>query len=348
MATTRGSAAAGGSVRSSYSVEEDASGRAARHAAHARTSPGRLVLRNLLHGRPQYALLSLSDLGRAILTNKYDAFTTDLAYANQPSGRLGPIGRLIDRIVLGVDLHADLRDRLRIVTAELVRAVEERRAAGADPVRLLTVPSGLCRDVIAAVGELRGTDPAVAEHLELWAVDLDERGDVIPEAERRCGDAGPGVHFCRADALDEAAMRATLGAGRRFDVINCIGLTPWLSAADVGRLLRFISRDLLAPRGLLLLDNFAPHSTSHTGPHLEIVTAYHDPAVLAGAFRGTGLEVVRERITARTVNTVYVLRASPAQGVGLASEVGAGAHHAGSAVRQDRAHAAGQPGPLRP
>lgn len=281
--------------------------RAARHAAFARTPPGRLVLRNCLRGRPQYALLLLSDYGRAILDRKYDAFTTDLAYVKQPSGRLGPIGRLIDRIVLNVDLHVDLRDRLRIVTAALVRVVEARRAAGADPVRVLTAPAGLCRDLIGAVDRLRRLDRGVTQHLDLWAADLDERGDVIPAAERRCGAAGLAVRFCRTDLLDAEAVSTALGGGR-FDVINCIGFTPWLTMAEIEHLLQFISRDLLVAGGFLIIDNFARHSTSHTGPHLEIYTAYQDPALLTAAFDEAGLQIIQQQVTGRGVNTVYVLQ----------------------------------------
>lgn len=308
MATRTSTAAPDRRTRPSQQPHQDPAPRAARHAAFARTPPGRLVLRNLLRGRPQYLPLLLSDYGRAILAHKYDAFTTDLAYVKQPSGRLGPLGRLIDRIVLNVDLHADLRDRLRIVTAELTQTAQERRQDGAGPVRVLTVPSGLCRDLILAFGGLRLGRSSNAEDPDLWAIDLDERGDVIPEAERRCREAELAVRFCRADLLDGDAVRAALGDDPRFDVVNCIGLTPWLTLAEVERLVRFIGQDLLRPGGYLIVDNFARHSTSHTGPHLEIVTAYHDVASLAVAFANAGLTIVRRHVTARRVNTVYILQ----------------------------------------
>jgi len=35
-----------------------------------------------------------------ILKRKYDAFVTDRAYENQPHGRMGPIGRMVDGFVL--------------------------------------------------------------------------------------------------------------------------------------------------------------------------------------------------------------------------------------------------------
>jgi hypothetical protein len=287
--------------------------RAARHAAHATASPGQLALRNLLRGRPQYTLMLLSDYGRAIMSSKYDAFTTDLAYVKTPSGKLGPVGGLIDRLVLNVDLHTDLRDRLSIVTGELARAVSERHAAGRSPVRLLTVPSGLCRDLIGAVTTLRAAQPEAAVALEPWALDLDERGDVLPEAARRCRAAGFEVRLCREDVMNSRAVRAALRDGRRFDVVSCIGLTPWLTPAEVERLVTFLTAQVLAPGGTLIIDNFSRHSTSHTGAHLEIVTHYHDPAVLAGVFGRAGLEPLRQQTTARGVNTVYTLR-KPAVG----------------------------------
>ena len=326
--TTPTREAAPGAARGAPRPGQDPALRAARHAAFARTGPGRLALRNLVRGRPQYALMLLSDYGRAIMTSKYDAFTTDLAYVKRPSGRLGPVGALIDRLVLGSDLHRDLRDRLRLVTAELAQAIEERhvsrvrrqparppRPAGSTadaspdtpPVRVLTVPSGLCRDLIGAATALREATPEVLPGLELWALDLDERGDVIPEAARRCRAAGLDVRFCRADVLDFAAVRRAAG-DRRFDVINCIGLASWLSLAEVERLVSFFAAELLAPGGTLIIDNFARHSTSYAGPHLEIFIEYHDPAAFEAGITGSGLTLVRRQLTERRVATVYTLR----------------------------------------
>jgi hypothetical protein len=282
----------------------------ARHRQAARTPAGRLALRNLLRGRPQYTLLLLSDYGRAILEHKYDAFTTDLAYVKRPSGKLGPIGAFIDRVVLGVDLHADLRDRLGIVTDELVRAVTERREAGVGPVRVLSAPSGLCRDLIQAATALRGQDPAALQDVEWHALDLDERGDVLPEAERRCRAAGLHVRVHRADLFDTAAVRAAL-ADRPVDVVNCVGLTPWLTLGEVERLVGFFARELIVPGGLLIIDTFARHSTSAAGDHLEIPTQYHAPHVLENRFARHGLGVVRRQTTARRVNTVYTVRRGP-------------------------------------
>ena len=83
--------------------------RRARHTEAAVSPPGRIIWRLVRSGRVHYLGMLLSDYAREILTRKYDAFATDHAYTLEPHGRLGPIGRAVDRMVLRFPLHEGLR-----------------------------------------------------------------------------------------------------------------------------------------------------------------------------------------------------------------------------------------------
>ncbi len=89
--------------------EADTAKSAARHTAGATKSLGRIAWDFFVRLKWQYYPLLLSDYGRDILRRKYDAFATDRAYENRPSGILGPIGRLMDRFVLDFPTHEGVR-----------------------------------------------------------------------------------------------------------------------------------------------------------------------------------------------------------------------------------------------
>lgn len=131
----------------------DSGGSGARHTEAKVSSPGQLVWRLARTGRVHYVGMLLSDYGRQILTRKYDAFSTDRAYTIEPSGKFGPVGKLVDRYVLSFPLHEALRQRLALVVEALVDEVLGR-AEGVATVRVLSAPCGLARDVITAAARL--------------------------------------------------------------------------------------------------------------------------------------------------------------------------------------------------
>ena len=91
-------------------------------------------------------------------------------------------------------------------------------------------------------------------------------------------------------------------------MINCIGLTPWLSIAEVAQLAKLFHDELLVPGGSLIIDNFAWHKHSGIAKDLEIHSTYHAPAEFLGALSHAGFKHARERTTSNHVNTVHVLR----------------------------------------
>lgn len=287
-------------------LSKDAS--SARHSVGASKSISRIVWDLFVRLKWQYYPLLLSDYGREILRRKYDAFATDRAYENRPSGLLGPIGRWIDRIVLDFPTHEGLRQRLRIVVDALKEDITERIAAGETPVRVLSAPCGLARDILTCKSELRNRNPQVMQHIELHALDLDATGDVLPAATRRAADLGIDVEFHREDLFNSKGLNEVLERGEGFHLVNCIGLTAWLDIEEVGRLVRFFHDRVLVTDGTLIVDNFAWHKYSSLAKDLEIYTRYHDPGEFKRTLEECGFQVLELRTTADRVNTVHIAR----------------------------------------
>ncbi len=339
-------------------------------ARRPRTGPPRGVTAR--RGRVWYLPLLLSDHGRDIMARTYDAFTTEGAYVNRASGRLGPLGSAVDRIVLNLPIHATLRQRLALVVDELAREVgarENRLAArptglgtptsgravagpgvgaaargertpgtptpagraqpdrpgrsfsarghepedwdaGAGAIRVLSAPCGLCRDLLLCADRLAERAPALRHRVDFTGLDLDARGDVLPEAARRARAAGVAIALHRGDIFDPAMLAVPHGHPR-FDIVTCIGLTAWRDLDEVELLARRL-RDLAAPDATLIVDNWAPHTQSALGRDLEIDTRYHEPRAFVAALRRGSFVVdpARTRTTPNGVCALDVARAT--------------------------------------
>lgn len=283
---------------------------AARHQRGATKSVLGLLWSFIVSLRWWYLPMLLSRQGKLVLKRKYDAVTTDNAYDLQPRGSLGFVGRAIDRQVLKMPVHAALRQRLRLVVAALKG--ETRRAARHNPdgaVRVLSAPCGLSRDLLTAVRELKEEAPDVAKRLDLHGLDLDASDEAIPISRQRAALARVPVTYHREDLFNSRGLDDLFAKGQKFHVANCIGLTAWLDLHEVEKLGRHFHDKILAPGGSLVVDNWAPHSTSHLGNTLQINTRYHAPADFLAAFANAGFRVEREETTSNGVVTVYVLRA---------------------------------------
>ena len=159
--------------------------------------------------------LLLSDYGREIIDHKYDAFVTDRAYENVPSGLLGPVGQLIDYVVLQQDIHVGLRQRLQLVVEESAHVVRTLWAQGHPQVRMVSAPCGLARDLRAIWQQL---DRPTAARLRVHGLDLDERGDVLPTAQTLANAIGMPLRTSRCDLLntgqDQSRARNSRQTGR--------------------------------------------------------------------------------------------------------------------------------------
>jgi hypothetical protein len=269
--------------------------------------PWKLALKLAL--KPQYLLNIPSNYAWMVTRRKYDAFTTDLAYENRPSSWLGPLGRWADRRVLNFPLHAALRHRLDFVTESLAEQITRRAERSGRPVRVLSAPCGLCRDLIQTADHLRRRDASLLEQVEFHSLDIDFQGDVIPEAHRRTEEAAVPITFYREDIFDPAGLTARAKANIKFQVVSCIGLTAWLTLEEVERLVRFFRQVVMEPGSVLLIDNFAWHQHSASGEDLEIYTYSHPPEKFRRLIEGAGLRVAAEKVTANGVNTLSIAEA---------------------------------------
>jgi SAM-dependent methyltransferase len=280
----------------------ESGGSGARHTEAKVSSPGQLVWRLARTGRVHYVGMLLSDYGRQILTRKYDAFSTDRAYTIEPSGKFGPVGKLVDRYVLSFPLHEALRQRLALVVEALVDEVRSR-AEGVPTVRVLSAPCGLARDVTTAAVKLR--DENQIKNLELVGVDIDETGDVLTEAGRRASEAGVEIDLLREDLFAPGTELAGRAAGTGgFDVVNSIGLTAWIDFPDLVRLIARYA-ELMKPGATLVVDNWVRHKHSHLGEMLEMPTRYHPEDVFRSAIEQAGLKVLDVETTANGIVTLW-------------------------------------------
>jgi hypothetical protein len=210
--------------------------------------------------------------------------------------------------VLNYPIHVALRERLRLVTDALVEAVEAWQRPD-NIVRVLSAPCGLCRDIIQAATVLRRRSAGAAPEVAWHALDIDTRGDVIPEARRRAEAAGLMVAFHREDLFDPAGLAARVGDGQRYDVVNCIGLTTWLNLAEVERLVRFYHDTVTRSGATLVIDNWAVHAHSRGAEDLEIFAYYHAPEEFAALLVRCGFCIRRLATTTNGACTVYVAEA---------------------------------------
>src|SRR6476661_8845668 len=92
--------------------------------------PRRLVSEGKFHLLPVYALLTTSDLAREGIRNSGSFRFADHIYRNEPSGRYG-VGRVLDRVLLGLRGARSLRSRFLHSRVEILRSLDEIRP-GAD------------------------------------------------------------------------------------------------------------------------------------------------------------------------------------------------------------------------
>lgn len=275
-----------------------------RHTAEFPSSPARLARRWILTGRWHLLALFASELGRAMIRSKYDAFTTDAAYDPTPHGS-NPVARMIDGIVRRRDTHVALRQRLAIVSDELVGMSLAGRNG---PTRIVSAPVGLGRDLRQAWQRLDafGADPA--GWIEPIGLDLDESGMVLERAVELAAAAHMPLEPHRADLLSSDG--ATVVAGGSADIVSSIGLSVWLDDDGLRRLLQNV-RTMLRPAGVLLVDHWRTHRGSRYVGALEMPARYRTDDEFEATLVGCGFGIEATRSTENTVLTVYRARRLP-------------------------------------
>jgi len=286
-------------------VEKPKQTAVAHHAKAARTTPGKQAWQWFCQGKLHLLMLFLSDYGRDIIRRKYDAFTTDRAYVNKPSG-IGLVGRIVDKMVLKQDTHVALRERLDIVQEELTMALIAASERVADKVRVASGPCGLIRDLMQTWAGLEQQNHDPAHWLDITGFDLDERGDVLAEAQLRAASAGMPIELVEHDLLDIDGLHRYYGH-RPVHVFLSMGLTVWLDPASRLHFLRGI-HDVMAPAGVAIIDNFRQHDSSRYLKEFEMEAWYPSDEEQESQLREAGFEIDHKRESSNGVSVVYVVR----------------------------------------
>ena len=216
--------------------------------------PRKLLRQGKLHLLPIYVLMRTSDLAREGIENSGSYRFADHVYRNQPSGRFG-IGRALDAVLLRMRGARSMRNRFHHTQREILtaaRALESRSAvdpvAVTAPFRVLSIPSGIARDLVLAARAVERELPSVYARSTFFGVDLD------PAPVKLSRDlAGRDDHyfFTRGDALDATSFPSEL------DVIVSTGLGEFLSD-DL--LVQFYKNchDRLRPGGTFVTSSMQP------------------------------------------------------------------------------------------
>ena len=189
--------------------------------------PRKLLRQGKLHLLPIYALMRTSDLGREGIENSGSYRFADHVYRNQPSGRFG-IGRALDALLLRLRAARSMRNRFHHTQRQILvaaRALAARSAADpvadAAPFRVLSIPSGIARDLVLAAQAVERELPEVYARSTFFGVDLDP---VPVELSRDlAGREDDHYFFTRGDALIATSFPSEL------DVIVSTGLGEFLN-----------------------------------------------------------------------------------------------------------------------
>jgi hypothetical protein len=189
---------------------------------------------------PLYYALRLSDLAREGFDNSGSYRFADHIYRGIPSGR-GAVGRWIDARLLAMAAVRSFRNRFLAARDSLVSFLTQPRA-GAEPVHVLSVPSGIPRELVEAAAIVRQRGVPL-ENVRFHALDLDEA--VLQEARRLASAHGVALTLHHGDALHRSSYPSSLS------FVTCTGLGEFLHDRAL-RTLYGIVFDSLEPGGLFV------------------------------------------------------------------------------------------------
>jgi len=268
----------------------------------SRSIPAKLLRQGRVLEIPFYYLLRLSDLAREGFDHSGSYRFADHIYRNVPSGR-GRLGRRLDARLLEMPAVRSFRNRFLAACdalCEFLRTIERvhsprlrsgqavvRANNGDDPIDVLTVPSGLPRELVegARLARERGAN---LSRIRFHGLDLD--GEVLAKAEEFARAGGlPNFTAHHGDALDRASYPE--GA----DFITCTGLAEFLDETQLEKLYH-IFFDVLRPGGVLVTSGMQPTRFSEYLLRLaELETHYRSAQELEAIARRVPFAEVRTR-----------------------------------------------------
>lgn len=238
----------------------------------SRSIPRKLLRDGAFHLLPLYYLVRLSDLGREGIDHSGSFRFADHIYRNEPSGRT-TLGRWIDARLLAMPSARAFRRRYEHAQSVMRKELELRRETSR-PIRVLSVPCGIPRDLVDLARTLRQRDPILLSRIEYHGVDIDHRAlAAASKLTRTCGvDA---VHYHLGDVLSADGFPEGT-----FDIVISTGMGEFL---DDQELPRFYARiyDALLPGGTFYTSATARDARAEVLLRMaEIVTNYRTPVAL--------------------------------------------------------------------
>jgi len=261
----------------------------------------------LENGQSRFLPILSSALAQDILARGYDAATLERVYANRPTGDMGVVGKVADRVMLDLPVHQALRERLDATVGEICAAAYLAVRAGADEFRMLSAPCGLGCELVGMAERLKSLRPEVFAKVRCWGVDPDPQGTTLPEATRRTRAAGLKAQFIREDLRRRREVSATVEREGPFHLISCVGISQQASPAELAEQVKYYA-GLLAPGGTLLIDRWQPGEDARIVEGLGIQLQQHPSNEFRAALHAAGLTIEREHATGEGGCTLTVAR----------------------------------------
>lgn len=224
---------------------------------------------------PLYWLLVTSDLASEAVAGSGSWRFADHIYLGRAHGRYG-IGTVVDWILLRLAPARAFRTRYAFARDHAAAMI----ARAASPISILSVPCGVPRDLIEAVGS------AGAGAVTVYGIDLDP----VPIEAARREIAARGIRapfrFIEADALDPLAYPQDV------DLVISTGFGEFL---DDDMLHEFLlrCRDALAPGGTLLITATGHHRLGEFLLEVaELRAHYRSPEEIKDRVRAAGFSLV--------------------------------------------------------
>jgi len=260
--------------------------------------PRSLLKRGRVVEIPLYYALRLSDLAREGLDHSGSHRFADHIYRNQPSGK-GVAGRWLDARLLGLPAVRSFRSRYLAARDEVAGFILERWRPDSPPIRVLSVPCGIPRELADAADTVRGRLGTLPPQIEFHGLDLD--AGVLEEARAFASTRGLSTFQTHhGDALVRAAYPNSAAC------ITCTGLAEFLDDEELAQLYA-VCWEVLEPGGRLVTSGMRPRLLSDYLLRLaEIPTHYRGPAELERTARRLPFRDIRTRTDSVGLQTILI------------------------------------------
>lgn len=251
----------------------------------SKSIPRRLILEGKLHLLPVYALLRTSDLAREGIENSGSFRFADHIYRGEASGRYG-IGVLLDAVLLRLRGARSMRSRFFHSQHEVMSALTRHNGVDREHT-VVSVPSGISRDLFHVAESLRSEEPEIYDRTRFVGIDIDP---TPLEISRELTRDHRNFTFVEADALQPQALP------RNVDVIVSLGLGEFLSNEAL-RGLYASFHAALRPGGIFVTSAMSRDRISdYLARELaELHTHYRSADDIRALLKAAGFEWVRTR-----------------------------------------------------